>query len=78
VAGSFGAKEQGLLRSLVILGGFLVDFCSVWSGYDLIIIIFSETEGPATILPMRRDCSTIYKNLWGLFAKGKEYGFSRI
>jgi hypothetical protein len=42
VARSFGAKEQGLLRSLGIFGGFLVDFCSVWSGYDLIIIIFQK------------------------------------
>jgi hypothetical protein len=28
-----------------------VNFLGIWSGYDLIINIFSETEGPVVIFP---------------------------
>jgi hypothetical protein len=33
-------KEYGLLQSLGIFQGFVVYFCYVWSGLDLIVIIF--------------------------------------
>jgi hypothetical protein len=57
-----------------ICGVFLL--CLEWFGSNR--NYFLETEGHAAILPLRRDCSAIYKNLTGLFAKGKEYGFSWI
>jgi hypothetical protein len=40
MAGSFNMKEQGRLQGLGIFWGFFLAFCSVWSDYDLIIIIF--------------------------------------
>jgi hypothetical protein len=43
---SFGAKEQGLLRSL----GIFVDFWSVWSGLGLNHNYVLETKGPAATL----------------------------
>jgi hypothetical protein len=78
VAISFGAKEQGHLRSLENFQGFLVDFCTVWGWLGSNRNYFLETEGPAAILPMRGDRDTFNKNLKGLFTKGKEYGVSQI
>jgi hypothetical protein len=59
-------------RALEKTGNFLGIFgefleCLEWLGPNRKYL--SEAEGPAAILPMRRDCGAIYNKLRGLNAK---------
>jgi hypothetical protein len=57
------------IRALAKTGNFWGIFCEFleWLGSDH--KYFSEAEGPAAILPTRRDHSAIYSKLMGLNAK---------
>jgi hypothetical protein len=77
VAGSFGAKEQGPAKFEKISGIFGVLLgCLEWLVPNR--NYFSETEGPATILPTTRDRVLIYKKLGGFFVQFVRFNGTRI
>jgi hypothetical protein len=65
VAGSFGMKEHGLLRSLEHFRGFLGRLEWLGPNHNY----FSKIEGPVAIIPTSRDHGLIYNNLRSLFVK---------
>jgi hypothetical protein len=77
VAGSFGAKEQGPAKFEKFSGIFGVLLgCLEWLVPNR--NYFSETEGPATILPTTRDRVLIYKKLGGFFVQFVRFNGTRI
>jgi hypothetical protein len=77
VAGSFGVKK-GLLQTLGNFCGFLVDFGSVWSGEDLIVIIFWKLRVLLQFCKCTGTVDYITTTLGAYSQKGKEYGFPPI
>jgi hypothetical protein len=70
--------EKGLLQTLGNFCGFLVDFGSVWSCEDLIVIIFWKLRVLLQFCKCTGTVDYITTTLGAYSQKGKEYGFPPI